>query len=357
MDSSKVGHFPVTSHRGKAEDLVNNQASQPNQPPEARRSKVVLNSKQTKVPQRVYRKTLPKKKVDIPHTGDTTESEDWKAIGALALRTGGYVKGQVKGPHPQEPQSVHYNTELERKAANPLSGGFTQGDWTLYPPYRIYRNTKLRKKAATPLSGETTGSEDRKILGKSIQCAKPPELIKGRIKDPSPQGSQRVHCIPEFKKKTVTPFSGETTKNTLRTPTRGPVETWLQNTASPEEDTVARSKKRRRPNSPSFEIFSPDLDREIFEDLSECRFRMFSPEKTNASSVDPVTPKTGKSSTGKLPSDAAWVRGRLHDFGMRQGDKKAFARYPKFKEKVLDILGGGRQSEAKVSSVEIFQDK
>ncbi|KAL8942709.1 MAG: hypothetical protein Q9216_001513 [Gyalolechia sp. 2 TL-2023] len=52
----------------------------------------------------------------------------------------------------------------------------------------------------------------------------------------------------------------------------------------------------------------------------------------------------------KIPVDSAWVKGRLHMYGLRQDDVKALDRYPDFEKQVTDILKRKRDSD--VSSKE-----
>ncbi|KAL8644430.1 MAG: hypothetical protein Q9210_007258, partial [Variospora velana] len=56
----------------------------------------------------------------------------------------------------------------------------------------------------------------------------------------------------------------------------------------------------------------------------------------------------------KIPADTAWVKGRLHQYGLHQEDVSAFAKYPDFEKQARDILKRKRDSEISPKEQESF---
>jgi len=125
---------------------------------------------------------------------------------------------------------------------------------------------------------------------------------------------------------------------------RESIETWLQ------ETTSVPSRKRKRSDSAVITPSPPPHISESFLDLEEIEFKMPSPKT-------PKNQKTNKSKTTKISADAHWIKQRLEQYDMYQGDDEAFDKYPRFKDMVHEILGGERHSEVKEGSKKRFKEK
>ena len=127
------------------------------------------------------------------------------------------------------------------------------------------------------------------------------------------------------------------------------IETWLQGTSDIKPDTSTTSRKRKRSNPSIAAPSTPPEISESFLNLEEIQFKM--PPTT------PSNPKTNKSQTTKASTkaDAGFVRQRLAQHGMYQGDDKAFRSYPAFQKMVYEIVRGERHSAPRPKSVEAFQ--
>jgi len=125
---------------------------------------------------------------------------------------------------------------------------------------------------------------------------------------------------------------------------RETIETWLQ------ETTSVPSKKRKRSDSAVVTPSPPPHISESFLGLEEIEFKMPSPET-------PKPQKTNKAKTTKTSADADWVKQRLAQHYMYQGDDETFAKYPNFEDTVRQILGGGRNSVPRPASKRKFKEK
>ena len=171
---------------------------------------------------------------------------------------------------------------------------------------------------------------------------------------------QAFRHIVKLKEATILPSSFPTRgerPNHSGSPSRGFIEAWLRETSERQRDTSTPSRKRKRKRSrsstPASEAFLQS--REVLKDPEERTFTMNTPQKDKKGSTSNVTPTSKQTPGTSRKKDHDWVKDRLSTFRMFQDDEEAFARYPDFRNKVLDILGGERLSEAKAASVKLFQ--
>ena len=136
---------------------------------------------------------------------------------------------------------------------------------------------------------------------------------------------------------------------------RDSIQDWLQGTADIKANTSTSSRKRKRSNSSIATPSPPPEISESYLNLEEVEFNM----PPQAGSNYPTTPsnsKTPKSKGTKISADAGWVKQRLAQLHLYQGNKEAFNRYPEFKKKVFKIVDSGRHSEPRPDSQRRFEE-
>ena len=171
---------------------------------------------------------------------------------------------------------------------------------------------------------------------------------------------QAFHKTVKLKKGTILPssFPAKSERpDRLGSPSRGVIEAWLRETSERARDTSTPSRKRKRSQSPTATSQAYLQSREVLKDPAERIFTMSTPQKDKKGSIGYATTTSKKSAGSSRKHGHDWVKERLSSFRMHQEDREAFAKYPNFREKVLDIVGDERGSGAKPTSVKRFDNR